>query len=145
MDREQADTFMKTKANRNLWLSETGANPEEFGKDPHRSKYSDGMLYVWWEKTDDEVQIFSTGNIYGECEDEIDLKQFNKIKPKSNYKQHIAKICKQHKNLKRGRHIGWRSPDCKFLMCSDCEEVVIDCIGDDLSVININNAYYCWS
>ena len=77
MEREQADKWFINNENKTLWINEATGN---YGKNPHKNKYSKGMLYVIWDKDDEEVEVYDTSNIYGECEYEETLKFFNNIK-----------------------------------------------------------------
>ena len=82
MDLIQAATFMKKKANRDLWVME--ATGHSASDNPYKSKYINGMLYVWWFENDDEGEVYDVTNIYGESEDGFDVKDYNFIKPRSN-------------------------------------------------------------
>ena len=82
MDLIQAATFMKKKANRDLWVMEaTGHSAPD---KPYKSKYIQGKLYVWWRKDDDEGEVYDVRNIRGESEDGFDVKDYNFIKPSSD-------------------------------------------------------------
>ena len=77
MTRDEADIKMKDKANRELWIMEALGTFEE----PKSTKYSKGFLYVVWPEDHyrwgkDEAEIYDTSNIYGECEDEIHIKEY---------------------------------------------------------------------
>ena len=76
MDRKDADTFMKTKENRDLWVMEATGS---MGSKPYKSKYINGMLYVWWEKDDDEGEVYDVTNIYGESEYGFDVKDYDDL------------------------------------------------------------------
>ena len=76
MDRKQADTFMKKKANRDLWVMEATGS---MGSNPYKSKYINGMLYVWWFKNDDEGEVYDVTNIYGESEYGFDVKDYDDL------------------------------------------------------------------
>jgi len=80
MTRKEADKKMKDKANRELWIMEAVGDFEE----PKSTKYYKGFIYVVWTKDHyrwghDEAEFYDTSNIYGECEDEITLKEYNKM------------------------------------------------------------------
>jgi len=76
MDRKQADTFMKKKANRDLWVMEvTGV----MGGKPYKSKYINGKLYVWWTENDDEGEVYDVRNIHGESEHWFDTKDYDDL------------------------------------------------------------------
>jgi len=77
MTRKEADKKMKDKANRELWIMEAVGDFEE----PKSTKYYKGFLYVVWPESHyrwgkDEAEFYDTSNIYGECEDEITLKEY---------------------------------------------------------------------
>lgn len=83
MDRKDADTFMKTKENRDLWVMEATGS---MGSKPYKSKYINGMLYVWWEKDDDEGEVYDVTNIYGESEYGFDVKDYDDLETLKNKK-----------------------------------------------------------
>ena len=77
MNREQADIAMKDPNMRVLWLQEALGEFEE----PKSTKYYKGFIYVLWPESHyrwgvDEAEFYDTSNIYGECEDEITLKEY---------------------------------------------------------------------
>ena len=78
MLRKDADKWFVNNKNNSLWIMEATGSFNY----PHETKYLDGMLYVLWEKGDDEVDVYDTSNIYGECEYEETLEFFNKIEMK---------------------------------------------------------------
>ena len=93
MTREEANIKMKDKANRELWIMEVLGTSEK----PRSTKYSHGMLYVLWHKNDfqapsdmDWVEYYDTSNIYGECEDDIHIEKYKKMKPYTPYKKEVA-------------------------------------------------------
>ena len=75
MEKQQANTFMKLKKNRDLWFMEATGTFEK----PYKSKYNDGMLYVWFEKDDDYIEMYDISNPYGEIEDETTMEFFNQL------------------------------------------------------------------
>ena len=82
MDLIQAATFMKKKENRDRWIMEATGLHDHLK--PHKSKYIQGKLYVWWRKDDDEGEVYDVRNIRGESEDGFDVKDYNFIKPSSD-------------------------------------------------------------
>ena len=78
MEKKQANKFMKLKKNRDLWFLEVTGSFEK----PYKSKYKDGLLYIWEKKSYNFIDIYDTSNIYGECEYEETLEFFNAIKEK---------------------------------------------------------------
>ena len=76
MDKLQADTFMKVKKNRELWIMEATGS---FNK-PYKTKYKEGMLYILWDNNDTEIEVYDTANIYGECEYAIPITSTGQIK-----------------------------------------------------------------
>ena len=79
MDRKVADTFMKTKENRDQWIMEATGYMGELDDKPYKSKYINGMLYVWWFKDDDEGEVYDVTNIYGESEYGFDVKDYDDL------------------------------------------------------------------
>ena len=75
MEKKQANTFMKLKKNRELWYMEATGSFEK----PYKSKYKDGLLYIWEKKSYNFIDIYDTSNIYGEIEDETTIEYFNKL------------------------------------------------------------------
>ena len=75
MELKQANTFMKLKKNRELWFMEATGSFEK----PYKSKYKDGLLYVWEKKSYNFIDIYDTDNIYGEIEDETTIEYFNQL------------------------------------------------------------------
>lgn len=82
MDRKQAETFMSTARNRELWISEVLGC--DLNGHVYRSKYQDGYLYIQWDKRDSWVDVYDTANIYPEIDHEIDVKEFNSISKRSS-------------------------------------------------------------
>jgi hypothetical protein len=76
MDRKQADTFMTKKENRDLWIMEATGTMDS---NPYKSKYINGMLYVWWEKDDDEGEAYNVTNIHGESDYGFDVKDYDDL------------------------------------------------------------------
>ena len=77
MTKEQADKWFINDENKTLWINEATGN---YGDDPYKTKYLDGMLYVIWDEDDEEVEVYDTSNICGECEYDETLEFFNNIK-----------------------------------------------------------------
>ena len=75
MEKKQANTFMRLKKNRELWFMEATGSFEK----PYKSKYKDGLLYIWERKSYNFIDIYDTSNIYGEIEDETTIEYFNKL------------------------------------------------------------------
>ena len=75
MELKQANTFMKLKKNRELWFMEATGSFEK----PYKSKYKDGLLYVWEKKSYNFIDIYDTSNYYGEIEDETTIEIFNQL------------------------------------------------------------------
>ena len=86
MDRKDADTFMKTKENRDQWIMEATGYMGELDDKPYKSKYINGMLYVWWFKDDDEGEVYDVTNIYGESEYGFDVKDYDDLEILNNKK-----------------------------------------------------------
>jgi len=89
MTREEANIKMKDKANRELWIMEVLGTPEE----PKSTKYYKGWLYVVWHEDhyrwgEDEAEIYSTGNLSGECETDVTLEEYKKLKRFTPTKTH---------------------------------------------------------
>jgi len=81
MTRNDADKAMKNKETRELWIMEALGDFEE----PKSTKYHKGYLYIVWNEDHyrwgkDEAEIYDTSNTYGECEDEITLNEYKKMK-----------------------------------------------------------------
>jgi hypothetical protein len=74
MTRNEADKKMKDRANRELWIMEVIGDCEE----PKSTKYNNGFLYVVWDGYQ-EAEFYDTSNIYGECEDIINLKEYEEM------------------------------------------------------------------
>ena len=43
------------------------------------NKKDNKMLYVWWKRDDNCIDIYNTGNIYNEVEDETTTEHFNQL------------------------------------------------------------------
>ena len=73
--KDEKQEFMRLKKNRDLWIMEVTGG----GVKPYKTKYNDKRLYVWWEKDDNCIDIYNTGNIYNEVEDETTTEHFNQL------------------------------------------------------------------
>ena len=75
MNIKEADKWFINNKNNNLWITEATGSYDN----PYKTKYSKGLLYVWWDKDDDCVDVYDTSNIYGECEYEESIEFFNNL------------------------------------------------------------------